>query len=71
MYKILLITVAVVSIGFTACKKKDFEDSYADPGKVSTSTVEKQFTGTLLTRIWTNTHKGNHVMLFRNTGIIL
>jgi hypothetical protein len=60
MYKILLITVAVVSIGFTACKKKDFEDSYADPGKVSTSTVEKQFTGTLLTRIWTNTDKGNH-----------
>jgi hypothetical protein len=60
MYKILLITVAVASIGFTACKKKDFEDSYADPGKVAASTVEKQFTGTQLTRIWTNTDKGNH-----------
>jgi hypothetical protein len=60
MNKILLITVAVVSIGFTACKKKDFSDSYADPGKISTSTVEKQFTGTLVTRMWTNTDKGHH-----------
>jgi hypothetical protein len=60
MNKILLITVAVVSIGFTACKKNEFADSYADPGKVSTSTVEKQFTGTLVSRMWTNTDKGNH-----------
>ncbi|HEY1201307.1 MAG TPA: SusD/RagB family nutrient-binding outer membrane lipoprotein, partial [Niastella sp.] len=60
MNKILLITVAVVSICFTACKKKDFEDSYADPGKVSTSTVEKQYSGMLVTRMWTNTDKGNH-----------
>lgn len=60
MNKILLITVAVVSIGFTACKKKDFEDSYTDQGKVLTSTVEKQFAGTLVTRMWTNTDKGNH-----------
>jgi hypothetical protein len=60
MNKILLITVAVVSIGFTACKKKDFEDSYADPGKISTTSIDKQFAGTLVTRMWTNTDKGNH-----------
>jgi len=60
MKNILLITVAVTSIGFTACKKKDFADSYADPGKISTSTVDKQFAGTLVSRMWTNTDKGNH-----------
>lgn len=60
MYKILLITVAVVSIGFTACKKKDFADNYADPGKISTASIDKQFAGTLLSRMWTNTDKGNH-----------
>jgi hypothetical protein len=60
MNKILLYTVAVVSIGFTACKKKDFEEAYTDPGKVQTSTVEKQFTGTLVSRMWTNADKGNH-----------
>ncbi|AEW03473.1 hypothetical protein A4D02_19245 [Niastella koreensis] len=60
MKNILLVTVAVASIGFTACKKKDFADSYADPGKISTSTVDKQFAGTLVSRMWTNTDKGNH-----------
>jgi hypothetical protein len=60
MKKILLITVAVTAIGFTACKKKDFQDSYADPGKQSTASVDKQFAGTLVSRMWTNTDKGNH-----------
>lgn len=32
-------------VGFTACSKSDFEDSYADPSKISQTTVEKQFTG--------------------------
>jgi hypothetical protein len=60
MNKILLVTVAVVTMGVTACKKKDFEEAYTDPGKVQTSTVEKQFTGMLVSRMWTNTDKGNH-----------
>ena len=60
MNKILLVTVAVVTIGFTACKKKDFSDAYADPGKISTSSVDKQFAGTLVSRMWSNSDKGHH-----------
>ena len=60
MNKILLVTVAVVTIGFTACKKKDFSDAYADPGKISTSSVDKQFAGTLVSRMWSNSDKGQH-----------
>lgn len=58
MNKILLVTVAVVAIGFTACKKKDFADSYADPGKMSTASIDKQFAGTLVSRMWSNSDKG-------------
>jgi hypothetical protein len=60
MNKILLITVAVAAIGFTACKKNEFADSYADPGKISTSSVDKQFAGTLVSRMWANSDKGQH-----------
>ncbi len=60
MNKILLVTVVVVTIGFTACKKKDFADGYADPGKISTSSVDKQFAGTLVSRMWANSDKGQH-----------
>ena len=41
--------LAVLSIGFTACTKSDFADSYADPSKISTTTAEKQFAGFLTT----------------------
>ena len=33
---------------FTACDNNDFEESYADPSKISISSVEKQFTGFLI-----------------------
>lgn len=32
---------------YTSCKKSDFADSYADPSKISVTTVEKQYTGFL------------------------
>lgn len=32
-------------LAFTACDTEDFEASYANPSKISTSSVEKQFTG--------------------------
>lgn len=60
MNKILLVTVAVVTLGVTACKKKDFSDAYADPGKISTSSVDKQFAGALVSRMWSNSDKGQH-----------
>jgi hypothetical protein len=60
MKKILFITVTVLSIGFTACKKSDFADNYTDPSKIGTTTVEKQFTGFITSFTWTNTDKGHH-----------
>ncbi|MBL7700514.1 MAG: SusD/RagB family nutrient-binding outer membrane lipoprotein [Chitinophagaceae bacterium] len=47
MKKILFL--AVVLTGFTACQKSDFEENYADPGKIATTNVEKQFTGMIVT----------------------
>jgi hypothetical protein len=60
MKKILLITVAVVAIGFAACKKSDFEDSYSDQSKVTVASVEKQFAGVLTSYTWANSDKGQH-----------
>lgn len=47
MKKIFLILLSSALL-LGACKKTDFEDSYSDPSKISTSTVEKQFTGFLV-----------------------
>ncbi len=44
--KILISLVALI-LAFTACKKADFESSYADPAKISQTSVEKQFSGFL------------------------
>lgn len=41
----MLATAATV--GYTGCKKADFASSYADPSKISVTTVEKQFAGFL------------------------
>lgn len=45
MKKILIIVAVMVIAGVTGCKKSDFEDSYADPSKISVSSVGKQFAG--------------------------
>lgn len=46
MKKILPILVAAGLAGsLGACKKSDFADSYADPSKVATATIDKQFAG--------------------------
>lgn len=52
MKKILFILAVTLAVGFTACTKSDFEDSYADPSKVSETTVEKQFAGFLASNRW-------------------
>ncbi|MFT3845211.1 MAG: SusD/RagB family nutrient-binding outer membrane lipoprotein [Lacibacter sp.] len=43
----LFVLVTALTLVLTACKKKDFADSYADPSKISNTTVEKQFAGFL------------------------
>jgi hypothetical protein len=45
MKKILFIVAVMVIAGITGCKKSDFSDSYADPSKISVSSMAKQFAG--------------------------
>lgn len=52
MKKIVYLLIAALALGATACKKKDFSDAYADPSKISTTSVEKQFTGFLASNRW-------------------
>lgn len=52
MKKILFVLAAALSVGITACTKSDFAESYADPSKVSQTTVEKQFAGFLASNRW-------------------
>ena len=42
--KLMLLSLIVL---VASCKKSDFADSYADPSKISVSTIEKQFAGFL------------------------
>ncbi len=37
-----------LTAAFTACTKSDFKESYADPSKISVTSVEKQFAGFLV-----------------------
>ncbi len=46
MKKILLVTVFITSILFS-CTEQDFEDAYANPGTLSTTSIDRQFTGFL------------------------
>ncbi|TWI80581.1 SusD-like starch-binding protein associating with outer membrane [Lacibacter cauensis] len=47
MKKIILIGATALSLAMTSCKKQDFADNYADPSKISQTSVEKQFAGFL------------------------
>jgi hypothetical protein len=46
MKRMLLITM-VLLFSFASCTEEDFEESYANPAKISVSSVEKQFAGFL------------------------
>ncbi|MEP7109200.1 MAG: SusD/RagB family nutrient-binding outer membrane lipoprotein [Ferruginibacter sp.] len=52
MKKVLFMLTLALTVGFIACKKSDFKDSYADPSKISVTSVEKQFTGFLGSNRW-------------------
>ena len=49
--KIYIAFFALVMLS-VACQKSDFESSYADPSKITATTVEKQFTGFLNANKW-------------------
>ncbi len=46
MKKILLVTVLITTVLFS-CTEKDFEDAYSDPGTLSSTSIDRQFTGFL------------------------
>lgn len=49
MNKRLLFYLGIMlTVSITACNKKDFEESYADPSKISATSVEKQYAGFLV-----------------------
>ncbi len=48
MRKIFL-ALTVLGVMISSCSKTDFADAYADPSKISVTTVEKQFSGFLQT----------------------
>jgi tetratricopeptide (TPR) repeat protein len=45
MKKLIVIVAVAIVAGISGCKKSDFADAYADPSKVSLSSVGKQYTG--------------------------
>lgn len=47
--KKILIALTVLGVVVSSCSKSDFAEDYADPSKISTTTVEKQFSGFLQT----------------------
>lgn len=52
MKKILIVLAITLGLGYTACKKADFEESYTDPSKISKTTVEKSYSGFLASNRW-------------------
>ena len=45
--KKILLSVIVLVLVLSACTKEQFEDTYSDPAKVSTTTIDRQFAGVL------------------------
>lgn len=47
--KRIIYALAVLGVVISSCSKSDFADNYADPSKITTTTVEKQYSGFLQT----------------------
>ena len=68
MKKLFFILTVILAVELTACKKSDFADAYADPSKISTTTVEKQFAGFLVTnREYVLPSYWNYFVIMRTT----
>ncbi|MEO7049857.1 MAG: SusD/RagB family nutrient-binding outer membrane lipoprotein, partial [Ferruginibacter sp.] len=68
MKKIFLI-IAVISVaGLSSCTKKQLADAYADPSKVSSTTIEKQYAGFLSANLDYVMYKyWNYFVVLQNT----
>lgn len=68
MKKILIIIAAAFLVINTSCTKADFKDAYPDPSKISTTTVEKQFSGFLASnREYVIPYYWNYFVVLRTT----
>ncbi|SOE23698.1 Starch-binding associating with outer membrane [Spirosomataceae bacterium TFI 002] len=47
MKNIKLLSIALLFLGVFSCQQEDFVDAYPNPGKLSSTSVERQFTGFL------------------------
>lgn len=68
MKKIFLISAVVSLAAISSCTKKQFADDYADPSKVSSTTVEQQFAGFLSSNLdYTMYQYWNYFVVLQNT----
>lgn len=68
MKKIFLIFAIICAVGLSSCTKKQFEEAYSDPSKVSSTTVEKQFSGFLSSNLDFVMYKyWNYFVVLQNT----
>lgn len=66
--KSLFYLAIVLTVAVTACNKSDFKDSYADPSKISVTSVEKQFAGFLVSnREYVMPDYWNYFVVLRTT----
>ena len=66
--KLLLYVTIFLTVGFTACNKKDFEEGYADPSKIAATSVEKQYAGFLVSnREYVMPDYWNYFVVLRTT----
>lgn len=69
MKKIFSISLLAI-LGMASCTKKQFQDSYPDPSKLSATTVDRQFAGMLSSNLnYTMYHYWDYFVVYQNTMI--
>lgn len=70
MKKIFFIASLVVLTGISSCTKKQFSDAYVNPQTVSSTTIEKQFSGFLASNLDYTMYKyWNYFVVLQNTAL--
>ncbi len=68
MKKLIIILISMVTI-VASCNKETFEEYYPDPSKISSSTLEKQFTGMMNSNVnWVVPDYWNYFVVLRITA---
>ena len=68
MKKLVLIIAIISAIAFSSCVKSQFADAYADPSKVSSTTVELQYAGFLSSNLnYTMYNYWQYFVVYQNT----